>query len=130
MTQGHRITITPSDRHVEVRVGGEVVARSDRPVILEETGLPARYYLPREDVRTDLLHSTSTETTCPFKGQASYWSVEVGDEVLPDVVWSYESPIPDAEGVAGLMCFYNERVDFTVDGVAQARPVTPFSTPV
>jgi uncharacterized protein (DUF427 family) len=127
MAQGHRITITPSDHHVEVRLGGEVVVRSSRPVVLEETGLPARYYLPPEDVRTDLLRPTATETTCPFKGQASYWSVEVGGELFPDVVWSYGAPIPEAEGVSQLMCFYNERVDLIVNGVPQNRPVTPFS---
>jgi uncharacterized protein (DUF427 family) len=127
MTQGHRITITPTDLHVEVAVGGETVAKSQHPVLLDETGLPTRYYLPRQDVRTELLRPTSTETTCPFKGQASYWSVEVGGEVHDDIVWSYESPIPQAEGVAGLLCFYNERVDLIIDGERQATPETPFS---
>ena len=127
MTQGHRIAITPADVHVEVTIGGEKVAESDRPVLLEETGLPTRYYLPREDVRTDVLRRTSSETTCPFKGQASYWSVEVGDEVYEDIVWSYDTPIPDAEGITGLLCFYNERVDLNVDGERLLRPVTPFS---
>jgi uncharacterized protein (DUF427 family) len=127
MTQGHRITITPTDIHVEVAVGGETVAESQHPVLLDETGLPTRYYLPRQDVRTELLRPTSTETTCPFKGQASYWSVEVGGEVHDDIVWSYESPIPQAEGVAGLLCFYNERVDLIIDGERQATPETPFS---
>jgi uncharacterized protein (DUF427 family) len=127
MTQGHRITITPAQLHVEVTVSGETIAESDRPVLLEETGLPTRYYLPREDLRTELLQPTSTETTCPFKGQASYWSVKVGDEVHEDIVWSYATPIPAAEGVAGLMCFYNERVDLTIEGARQLRPETPFS---
>jgi uncharacterized protein (DUF427 family) len=127
MTQGHRITVTPADLHVEVSVNGVKIAESDRPVLLEETGLPTRYYLPREHVRADLLRATNSETTCPFKGQASYWSVELDDEVLDDLVWSYESPIPQAEGVAGLLCFYNERVDLVVDGVALARPETPYS---
>jgi uncharacterized protein (DUF427 family) len=127
MTQGHRITVSPTDLHVEVAVGGETVAESQHPVLLEETGLPTRYYLPRQDVRTELLRPTSTETTCPFKGQASYWSVEVGGEVHDDIVWSYESPIPQAEGVAGLLCFYNERVDLIIDGERQATPDTPFS---
>jgi uncharacterized protein (DUF427 family) len=127
MTQGHRITITPATLHVEVSINGTKIAESDRPVLLEETGLPTRYYLPREDVRTDLLRPTSLETTCPFKGQASYWSVEVGDKVYDDVVWSYETPIPDAEGVARLMCFYDERVDLSIGGERQARPETPYS---
>jgi uncharacterized protein (DUF427 family) len=127
MTQGHQITITPTDLHVEVAVDGTTVADSHHPVLLDETGLPTRYYLPRQDVRTDLLRPTTAETTCPFKGQASYWSVEVGGEVHDDIVWSYESPIPQAEGVAGLLCFYNERVDLIIDGERQATPETPFS---
>jgi len=127
MTQGHRITVTPADLHVEVTVQGEKVAESEHPVLLEETGLPTRYYLPRDDVRMELLRPTTSETTCPFKGQASYWSLEVGDKVHDDIVWTYESPIPQAEGVAGLLCFYNERVDLTIDGERQPTPETPFS---
>jgi uncharacterized protein (DUF427 family) len=114
MNPGHTITITPSDLHVEVRVDGEKVAESDHPVLLEETGLPTRYYLPREDVRMDLLRPTSFRTECPFKGQASYWTLELGDAVHDGIVWSYETPIPAAEGVTGLLCFYNDRVDLTV----------------
>lgn len=124
---GHSITITPVEQHVEVRVNGVTVAESDRPVLLDETGLPTRYYLPRDDVRFDLLRATTSETVCPFKGQASYWSVEAGGDVHEDLVWSYEAPIPAAEGVTGLMCFYNERVDLVIDGEAQARPETPYS---
>lgn len=120
MSQGHTITITPSDLHVEVYVDGERVASSDRPVLLDETGLRTRYYLPRDDVRTDLLRTTSFTTTCPFKGQASYWSLALGDTVHDGIVWSYEDPIPGAEGIAGLMCFYDERVDLRV-GEPQAR---------
>jgi uncharacterized protein (DUF427 family) len=114
MATGHTITITPAERHIEVRVGGQKLAESDRALRLDETGLPARYYLPREDVRTDLLQPTARQTTCPYKGQASYWSAHVGGEVYPDLVWSYEAPIPAAEQIAGLMCFYNERVELTV----------------
>lgn len=109
MASGHQITITPTDQHVEITLGGEKVASSDRAVVLEETGLPPRYYVPREDVRTDLLRPTSSRTTCPFKGEASYWSAEIGGQVHDDVVWSYETPIPAAAGIAGLMCFYTER---------------------
>jgi uncharacterized protein (DUF427 family) len=114
MTQGHTITITPSDVHVEVRVDGEVIAKSDRAMLLDETGLPTRYYLPREDVRTDLLRPTTFSTTCPFKGQASYWSLDIGGKAHDGIVWSYETPIPAAADIAGLMCFYDDRVDLTV----------------
>jgi uncharacterized protein (DUF427 family) len=127
MARAHEITISPSRLHVEVAVGGVKVAESDRPVLLDETGLPTRYYLPREDVRTELLRPTSHESTCPFKGRASYWSVEVGGEVHDDLVWSYESPIPEAEGIAGLLCFYNERVELTVDGERQPGAQAPLS---
>src|SRR5256885_5382909 len=125
MTQGHTITVTPADLHVEVSVNGVKVADSDRPVLLEETGLPTRYYLPREHVRADVLRPTSSETVCPFKGQASYWNVEVDGEVHDDLVWSYETPIPQAEGVAGPFFFSNQPVDILLDGVALARPAAP-----
>ena len=116
MATGHTITTNPSTKHVVVTVGGEKLAETDRPVLLDETGLPTRYYLPREDVRTDLLRPTDTHTTCPFKGQASYWSVEVGGDVYDDLVWSYENPIPQAAEIAGLLCFYPDRAELTVDG--------------
>jgi uncharacterized protein (DUF427 family) len=119
MASGHTITITPSGQHVEVTLDGEKLAESDRAVLLDETGLPTRYYLPREDVRIDLLQPTSSQTTCPFKGQASYWSAQVGGEVYEDLVWSYETPIPQSEGIAGLLCFYPERVELRVDGELQ-----------
>jgi uncharacterized protein (DUF427 family) len=114
MARGHTITITPADVHVDVSVGGDKVAESDRPVLLDETGLPTRCYLPREDVRAELVGPTSTKTTCPFKGEASYWSLRVDGQVYEDVAWSYEEPIPGAEGIAGLVCFYPEKVDLTV----------------
>ena len=119
MAPGHTITITPARTHVVVTLGGEKLAESDRPVLLDETGLPTRYYLPREDVRTDLLQPTDSATTCPFKGQASYWSAQVGGETHEDLVWSYESPIPQAEGITGLMSFYPDRVELTVNGERQ-----------
>jgi uncharacterized protein (DUF427 family) len=127
MTEGHTITITPASQHVEVIVNGEKVAESDRPVLLAETGLPTRFYLPRGDVREEVLRPSNSHTTCPFKGQASYWSVEAGGDVFADLVWTYEDPIPQAEGIAGLLCFYNERVDIVIDGRRQPRPDTPYS---
>src|SRR5579862_3578258 len=109
MASGHQITITPASAHIDVVLDGEKLASSDRALLLEETGSPDRYYLPKDDVRTDLLRPTSTTTTCPFKGEASYWSVEAGGRVHDDVVWGYETPIPGAEQIAGLLCFYTER---------------------
>jgi uncharacterized protein (DUF427 family) len=119
MASGHTITIRPANLHVVVSVDGEKLAESDRPVLLDETGLPTRYYLPREDVRTDLLRPTDSATTCPFKGEASYWSAQVGGETYQDLVWSYETPIPQAEGITGLMSFYPDRVELTVNGERQ-----------
>jgi uncharacterized protein (DUF427 family) len=114
MPSGHTITITPSDQHVEIRVDGQTVAESDRPMLLDETGLPRRYYLPRDDVRTDLLRSTTFHTTCPFKGEASYWTLELDGNVYDGLVWSYEEPIPGAEDITGLMAFYSDRVELIV----------------
>ena len=114
MAHGHDITITPSDAHVQIVVKGTKVADSTRPVLLDETGLPRRYYLPREDVQADL-RPTNFHTTCGFKGEASYWSLELDGEVLEGIAWSYEDPIPGAEGIAGLLCFYPERVEMTVE---------------
>jgi uncharacterized protein (DUF427 family) len=116
MNPGHTITITPSDVHVEIRVDGEKVAESDHPVLLEETGLPTRYYLRREDLRMELFRPTSFTTHCPFKGDASYLTLQLGDAVHDGIVWTYENPIPGAEAIAGLLCFYNDRVELTVDG--------------
>jgi uncharacterized protein (DUF427 family) len=102
--------------HVAVTLDGVKLAESDQALMLAETGLPARYYLARKDVRTDLLRPAGRKTTCPFKGQASYWSAIVGGVVHDDVVWSYETPIPAAAPIAGLMCFYNERVELEIGG--------------
>ena len=119
MATGHEITTTPATLHVEVTLDGEKLAVSDRPVLLDETGIRTRYYLPRDDVRMELLRPSDRHTTCPFKGQASYWSVQADGQVHDNLVWSYETPIPQAAGIAGLMCFYDERVELTVNG---ARP--------
>ena len=114
MTRAHTITIVPAQAHVEVKVGGQLVAKSDRAMRLDETGLRSRFYLPAQDVRTDLLRPSEQTTTCPFKGEASYWSVEAGGELHENVVWSYQEPIKNAEAITGLLCFYDERVDQTV----------------
>jgi uncharacterized protein (DUF427 family) len=118
MTNGHTISIAPADAHVEVRLGGELLAATDRPVVLEETGLPSRYYLPRDDVHMDRLRPTSFHTTCPFKGEASYWSIDVDGETHDGIAWSYEAPIPAASGITGLLSFYPDRVQITVNDQA------------
>ena len=82
---GHTIRVTPYDAELEVRLNGELLAKTSRPLRLEETGLPARYYVPRDDVRMELLRSTSFHTTCPFKGEASYWTLKSGDRESAEV---------------------------------------------
>ena len=116
MSSGHTVTVTPSDAHVVVRLGGELVAETDSALRLDETGLPARYYIPKRDVRMDLFQATSFHTTCPFKGEASYWSAELGGERHDGVVWAYEDPIPAAAAIAGHLSFYPDRTEITVDG--------------
>lgn len=127
MSRGHSIEIVPSIQVVKVSYYGVVLAETRDPVLLHESRLPTRYYIRATDVRMDLLTPTEKHTECPFKGTASYWSVRVGDETIPDLVWSYPDPIPDAEGIAGLLCFYNEKVDLEVDGELLEKPATPWS---
>ena len=124
-----RIDAIPSTRHVQVSIGGEVVADTHRPVLLFETGMPTRYYIPKLDVRMDLLRSSDRTTRCPYKGWAHYYSVEAGGEVHPDMAWYYPQATDEASKIAGLLAFFNERVDITVDGESHPRPVTPWSKP-
>jgi uncharacterized protein (DUF427 family) len=123
----HRVDVLSSSRHVEVRVNGVLVADTRRPRLLFETGLPVRYYIPKPDVRMDLLEPTATRTRCPYKGEAVYWSVQAGGEVAADIVWSYPYPIPEIPKIENLLAFFNEKVDITVDGVPHDRPVTKWS---
>ncbi|MFI0352312.1 DUF427 domain-containing protein [Actinomadura sp. 9N407] len=108
-----RVDVLASSRHVRVEVDGVTVAESSSPRMLFETGLPVRYYLPKTHVRMDLLEPTDTVTRCPYKGDAQYWSV-LGHE---DLAWSYATPLPESRNVAGLVCFYDEKVEVFVDGV-------------
>jgi uncharacterized protein (DUF427 family) len=123
----HRIDVLDSSRHVKVRVNGEVVAETQRPKILFETGLPPRYYIPPEDVREDVLVESEKTTQCPYKGVASYWSVEAGGERVENLIWYYPEPIPEAAKIKGRLAFFNEKVDLEVDGEEQERPRTQWS---
>jgi uncharacterized protein (DUF427 family) len=124
----HRVDALHSSRHVQIVVNGEIVADTVRPRLLFETGLPTRYYIPKLDVRADVLTPTDTSSICPYKGTASYWTLRVGDVELVDAVWSYARPIPECPKVENLLCFFDEKVDAViVDGVKQARPQTPWS---
>ncbi len=121
-----RVDVVPSSRHVRVEVDGELLAESRQPLLLFETALPVRYYLPPDDVRVPLLPS-ETRSVCPYKGVARWWSAQVGDRLFEDIAWSYPRPVPENPRIAGLICFRNERVDLTVDGERLDRPVTPWS---
>ncbi|MHB9858877.1 DUF427 domain-containing protein [Streptomyces sp. YIM S03343] len=110
MTAGHKITIEQGDRHVRVVHDGRILAETDRPLVLRETGYPPRYYLPAEDVRLDLLTPSDKHTVCPFKGTASYWSVPDGPK---DLVWSYPDPKPEVAAIKGHLCFYEAEVSET-----------------
>lgn len=122
-----RVDALTSSRHVRVSIDGTVVADSEHPTILYETGLPPRYYFPKADVRMDLLTPTETETSCPYKGWSHYWNVTAGDTTHPDLAWGYRTPLAESAGIEGLVCFYNEKVDIEIDGVAVDSPHTMFS---
>jgi uncharacterized protein (DUF427 family) len=124
-----RVDVLPSDRHVVVEIDGTLVAESRRPHALFETPLPARWYLPLDDLRTDLLVPSDTKTSCPYKGTASYWSVQVGDRLHRDIAWTYPEPVVECPRIRDLVCFFNERVDLIVDGERLERPLTPWSQP-
>ena len=122
-----RIDVLDSSRRVRVAVEGLPVADTSHPRLLFETGLPTRFYLPRVDVRMDLLVASDTVTRCPYKGVARYWSVRTSGGLVEDVAWSYPAPLPESIRIAGLVCFLDERVDVTVDGVRRERPRTHLS---
>lgn len=116
-----------SSRRVEVEIEGTTVADSRRSVMLFETYLPTRYYLPPDDVRMDLLTPSGTETVCAYKGRARYRSAHLDGTVIPDVAWSYEEPHNYATLVKDMICFFNERVDVRIDGRRMDRPRSPWS---
>ncbi len=123
-----RIDVLQSSRHVRVVIGGETVAETDRPVLLFETGLPTRYYIPKVDVRLDLLEPSKKHTECPYKGVASYYSVKVGGDVYEDIAWYYPFPFAEVGNIQNLIAFYNEKVDaLFVDGEEQEKPKSPWS---
>jgi uncharacterized protein (DUF427 family) len=123
----HRVDAMASERHVEIRVAGELIAESRAPHALFETSLPVRWYLPADDVRTELLEPSEHVTSCPYKGTARYWHVRAGGELHRDLAWSYPDPIAENPRIRDLIAFFDEHVDVTVDGERQRRPVTPWS---
>jgi uncharacterized protein (DUF427 family) len=122
-----RVQILPSSRHVVVRIDDTVIADTHRPMFLYETGLPRRTYINKLDVRMDLLSPSASTSRCPYKGTARYWAIDAPSGSHPDLAWSYPTPLRESQQIAGLVAFYDEKVDVIVDGELQERPRTPFS---
>jgi uncharacterized protein (DUF427 family) len=112
----HRFDVHRSSRKVTVRHNGTVITETIRPQMLFETGLPPRYYLPKEDVRVDLLKESKTVTECPYKGSAQHWHLNMSGESIEDAAWSLPNPIGEAQQVSGHICFYPQKVETEVDG--------------
>jgi uncharacterized protein (DUF427 family) len=113
----HRVDIRASARRVRVLFSGEAIATTHRSLFLFETGLPIRYYIPPEDVQFAFLRSSETQTTCPYKGNASYWSLRVGDTTVADAAWSYQDPLPECPRIKAHLAFYPEKVKIEVAGL-------------
>ena len=127
-----RVDALRSSRHVEVRLHGETIADTTGPVLLFETSLPTRYYIPKLDVRMELLRPSVLTTACPYKGTANYFSAAVPgsllvENVVENIAWCYRTPIPQVPTIENHLCFFNERVDLLVDGELQERPDTAWS---
>ena len=120
----HRVDVIPTSRHIKISLDGEVLAETDHAMALFESNLPVRWYLPREDVSAEVV-STDTVTRCPYKGTASYYAVKRPDgETVKDLIWYYDEPLRAVDRIAGLLCFFNERVDVEIDGEVEGRPET------
>jgi uncharacterized protein (DUF427 family) len=123
-----RVDALRSRRHVQVELEGVLLADSSAPVMVFETGLPTRYYLDRTAVRFEHLVATDTVSACPYKGvTGGYWSVRIGERIHADLAWSYTFPTLQLSPIAGLVAFYNEKLDIVLDGERLERPKTHFS---
>ena len=122
-----RVDALASSRHVVVSLDGVVLAESHKPTMLFETGAPARHYLPMVDVEMAMLEPNSRRASCPYKGDAHFYSATVNGQVVEDIAWQYTLPRAEVLPIAGMICFYEERVDVDVDGVRQPRPTSHFA---
>lgn len=116
----HRVDTIRSSRHIKIVIDGETVAETNNPVLLFETGLTTRYYLPASDVNQDYLSPTDASSFCPYKGTASYWTVNVKGSQLDNIVWSYPAPMEEIPKIKDLMAFWTEKdkaIEVYVDGV-------------
>jgi uncharacterized protein (DUF427 family) len=123
----HRLELRDTSRLVTVVLDGETLAESSAALVLFETSLPPRWYLPASDVRAELVANPEVRTGCAYKGWASYDDVRVGDRTQPFLAWHYEEPLRDMERIKDRICFFNERVDLRLDGELQERPQTQWS---
>ncbi|MCW2560293.1 MAG: hypothetical protein JWP55_4257 [Mycobacterium sp.] len=113
-TAEHPITITPTGKHVTVRVNGDVVAETDAALTLQESTYPAVQYIPLADVVDSALRRSDNTTYCPYKGEANYYHVTIGDVTVDDVIWTYEQPYPAVGEIVGHVAFYANKADVTV----------------
>jgi uncharacterized protein (DUF427 family) len=111
MSANHPIRIEPHRGRVRVRLGGQLVADATRALTLFEVSYPAVQYIPREDVDMTLLARTTHRSHCPYKGDASYYTIKIAGRTSENAVWTYESPIPAVAKIAGYLAFYRDRVD-------------------
>ena len=107
----YAVTIVPAGKRVTVKCKGHTIAKSDRALLVQETRHADLYYLPRSDVRLELFTSTDHSTYCPFKGNASYWTLNIEGAEEENVVWSYEDPYPEVEEIKDYMSFYTDRTE-------------------
>ena len=112
----YAVAISPGIGTVTVSCHGEVIARSDKALLIEETKHAAVFYLPPEDIRMELLEPSEHSTYCPFKGHASYWTLRLNGHVEENLVWSYKDPYPEVAGLRGYLSFYTDRTTVTTDG--------------
>ncbi|MBI37863.1 MAG: hypothetical protein CL568_09815 [Alphaproteobacteria bacterium] len=121
-----RIDILDSSRTIRIELDGKVLAESQRSRFLFETNLPPRFYIQKNSMKVNMLPSNK-ETYCPYKGKASYYSIEVGDKVYEDILWCYKNPVLESSKIKGYVCFFNEKVDIYIDGNIQIRPQSKWS---
>ena len=122
-----RIDILQSSRHIKVAVDGVTVGETKRPWLLFETGLPVRYYMPKQDANMDLLVRTDVTTLCPYKGKANLYSIKIGNNLYEGLAWTYRYPTMECARIQGLVAFFNEKLDIYEDGILQPRPKTFWS---
>lgn len=122
-----RIDALASSRHVVVSIDGVVLAESHKPTVLYETGVPARFYLPLTDVNLELVQPNERTASCPYKGDSTFFSAQIGDHLVADIAWTYAFPRPESTPIAGLVSFYNEAVDIDIDGERIPRQRTHFT---